>query len=161
MYIGTFFANKLPDAYFQMVYPEEKKMNPFSELKEYKTLLVDDDDLIRDSLSRAFASKACSLRTVESAAEGLEALQKEDFDIVISELRLPGKGGLCFLKQAASRRPQALHVLFTSYRDDHLLAETSFVGIDDLVEKPFSINTLASALVLSLKKQEKKSNVLK
>jgi DNA-binding NtrC family response regulator len=133
-------------------------MSPFSELKKFKTLLVDDDDLIRDSLSLAFSSRGCAIRTVESAEEGLEAMQNENFNIVISDLRLPGEGGIAFLQAAASRHPEAVNVLLTAYRDDHLLAETDFVDIHELVEKPFSAGSLASTLAFSIKSKSRNQN---
>ena len=48
-------------------------MDSFEKLKNKKTLLVDDDGLIRDSLSMAFLSRGCTIKTVESAEKGIEA----------------------------------------------------------------------------------------
>ena len=59
-------------------------MNPFNQLKQVKTLLVDDDELIRDSLSMAFKNKGCSMRVAGTAEEGLQAVNQEKFDIIIS-----------------------------------------------------------------------------
>ena len=60
-------------------------MNSFNELKKFKTLLVDDDELIRDSLKIAFSAKGCAMRVAESAEEGLQAIREEKFDIIISD----------------------------------------------------------------------------
>ena len=49
---------------------KEKKMNAFDELKQVKTLLVDDDEFIRNSLELAFKTKGCPLQVAESAEEG-------------------------------------------------------------------------------------------
>ena len=70
-------------------------------LKKIKTLLVDDDEFIRDSLKIAFKAKGCALQVAESAEEGLEAVREESFDIIISDFRLPCMNGLEFLKLAA------------------------------------------------------------
>jgi two-component system response regulator HydG len=72
-------------------------MNPFENLKKKKTLLVDDDELIRDSLSIAFKKKGFLLQTAETAEEGLQALKREAFDIIISDFKLPRMNGLEFL----------------------------------------------------------------
>ena len=53
-------------------------------------LLVDDDGLIRDSLSMAFLSRGCDLKAVESAEKGIEVLKNEHFDIIISDFKLTG-----------------------------------------------------------------------
>ena len=52
-------------------------MNSFNELKKLKTLLVDDDELIRDSLKIAFTAKGCAMRVAETAEEGLQAVKEE------------------------------------------------------------------------------------
>jgi len=60
-------------------------MYQFNPLKEKKTLLVDDDELLRDSLKMMFATYGCFMRTEKSAEAGLRALSEEKFDIIISD----------------------------------------------------------------------------
>lgn len=62
-------------------------MNPFNELKQFKTLLFDDDVFIRDSLKIAFTAKGCSRRVAETAEDGLQAIKEEQFDIIVRDLR--------------------------------------------------------------------------
>jgi len=125
----------------------EDKMNYFNRLKSIKTLLVDDDEFIRDSLSIAFTNKGCFLETAENAEEGLLALKKERFDIIISDLRLPGKDGLEFFKSVRNSQPDSLCVLITAYRDKFISSEISAMGIHDFIEKPFSVGALVKSLV--------------
>ena len=65
-------------------------MNSFEQLKKYRTLLVDDDEFIRNSLRMVFNNKGCFLETAETAEEGLRILEEKKYDIIISDLRLPG-----------------------------------------------------------------------
>jgi DNA-binding NtrC family response regulator len=134
-----------------------KKMNPFNELKQVKTLLVDDDELIRDSLKIAFANKGCSMRVAETAEEGLQAIKEEQFDIIISDFRLPGMNGLDFLKLATRTHPQAVNILITAYRDEYLFTEAIRMGVTEFIDKPFSVKALAELLAVSLKRRAKKS----
>jgi len=131
-------------------------MNPFNELKEVKTLLVDDDEFIRDSLKIAFTTKGCSMRVAVTAEEGLQAIKEEQFDIIISDFRLPGMNGLDFLKLASVTHPQAVNILITAYRDEHLFSEAIRMGITEFIDKPFSVKALAELLTVSLKRQAKK-----
>jgi DNA-binding NtrC family response regulator len=131
-------------------------MNPFNELKQVKTLLVDDDELIRDSLSIAFKNKGCFIRAAESAEEGLKAIKEEQFDIIISDFRLPGINGLDFLKLATVTHPNAVHILITAYRDDYMFSEAVRLGVAEFIQKPFSVKALVALLALSLKRQTKK-----
>ena len=131
-------------------------MNPFNELKDFKTLLVDDDEFIRDSLKIAFTTKGCSLRVAETAEEGLQAVKEEQFDIIISDFRLPGMNGLDFLKMATATRPAAVNILITAYRDEYMFSEALRMGVTEFIEKPFSVKALVALLALSLKRQTKK-----
>ena len=131
---------------------KKKKMNPFIKLKEMKTLLVDDDELIRDSLIMAFQNQGCFMQAVETAEDGLRALKKERFDIVISDLRLPGITGLEFLELAKSFQPKTVSVLITAYRDNDFAIAASSIGVNDFIEKPFSVRVLAETLARLVKK---------
>ena len=131
-------------------------MNPFNELKQVKTLLVDDDEFIRDSLKIAFATKGCAMRVAETAEEGLQAIKEERFDIIISDFRLPGINGLDFLKLATITYPEAINILITAYRDEYLFSEAIRMGVTEFIDKPFSVKALAELLAVSLKRQAKK-----
>jgi two-component system response regulator HydG len=128
-------------------------MNPFNELKQVKTLLVDDDEFIRDSLKIAFTTKGCPIRVAETAEEGLQAIKEEQFDIIISDFKLPGMNGLDFLKLATVTQPQAVHILITAYRDEYCFSEAIRIGVSEFIEKPFSVKALVALLALSLKRQ--------
>lgn len=130
-------------------------MNPFNELKQVKTLLVDDDEFIRDSLKIAFATKDCPLQAVETAEQGLEAIKEEQFDIIISDFRLPGMNGLDFLKLATATQPTAVNILITAYRDEYCFSEAVRIGVSEFIEKPFSVKALVAVLALALKRQTK------
>ena len=121
-------------------------MNPFETLKKKKTLLVDDDELIRDSLSIAFKNKGCLLQTAETAEEGLKALKKESFDIIVSDFKLPGIDGIEFLKLATAYHPNSVKILITAYGDKDTFSEALGAGAQDFIEKPFSIRMLIDSL---------------
>jgi len=135
-------------------------MNPFRELKGTKTLLVDDDELIRDSLNIAFTNKGCFMRTTETAEDGLRALEEESFDIIISDFKLPGIDGLEFLRLVAASYPNTVRVLITAYGDTYVASEATAVGAYDFIEKPFSVKTLAETLALSIEARAKERHVI-
>ena len=132
-----------------------KKMDAFDELKQVKTLLVDDDEFIRNSLELAFKTKGCPLQVAQSAEEGLKAIKEQPFDIILSDLRLPGMSGLDFLKLTTVTHPDAIRFLITAYRDDRFVSEAIRSGIHQLIDKPFTINVLVSMLAVELKRQSK------
>ena len=129
-------------------------MGAFNKLKKLKTLLVDDDELIRDSLNIAFETKGCFMRTVETAEEALKAMEVEHFDIIISDFRLPGTDGLEFFKRANISLKDTITVLITAYRDKDISSEASEIGINDFIEKPFLLGTLFESLARLIKSQK-------
>ena len=121
-------------------------MNSFSKLRAMKTLLVDDDDFIRDSLKIVFNNQRCFLQTAVNAEEGLKALEREKFNIVLSDARLPGTDGLSFLKSVGIVQPDTLRVLITSYGDKSCTSMVSGGCVHEYIEKPFSVEYLAESL---------------
>jgi len=120
--------------------------NAFDTLKSLRILLVDDDELIRDSLSLAFKSRGCHLMAHESAEEALETLRAEHFDIIISDFKLPGIDGLKFFKSAMISSPDSINILITAYREKRIVSEAFRSGVHDFIEKPFSPRKLISAV---------------
>ena len=121
-------------------------MDPFSTLESMRTLLVDDDELIRDSISLAFANKGCFLRATETAEEGLQALKDDSFDVIISDLKLPGMDGLEFFKLLRASCPNTVKILITAYGDKEVVSDACRIGIHEFISKPFSVKTLLKAL---------------
>ena len=131
-------------------------MDPFDKLKEMKILLIDDDEWIRDSLSIYFESRGCNLKALETAEEGIEALKKQDYDIIVTDYRLPGMDGLEFLKRIQDSHPQAMKILITAYRSEDVVSKAIRIGIHDFIDKPFTTKTIEDSLSRLL--QDQKNN---
>ena len=123
-----------------------KFTNRFNNLKALRILLVDDDELIRDSLSMVFISRGCHFLACESAEAALQALGSDGFDIIISDFKLPGINGLTFLKTTAITAPHSIRILITAYPEKGIIAEALGSGVDDFIEKPFSPQKLITAV---------------
>lgn len=95
------------------------------------------------------------MRAAESAEEGFKAIKEEQFDVIISDFRLPGINGLDFLKLASVTHPHAVNILITAYRDEYIFSEAIRMGVTEFIEKPFSVKVLVNLLALALKQQEK------
>jgi DNA-binding NtrC family response regulator len=119
-----------------------------------KILLIDDDEWIRDSLGLYFEDEGCQLLALETAEEGIEALKKEDYDIIVTDYRLPGMDGLEFLKRIQETQPNALKVLITAYRNKEVVSEAVKMGINDFIDKPFTAKTIEDSLSRLLQERE-------
>jgi len=135
-------------------------MDPFSKIKKMKTLLIDDDELIRDSLSMAFSTKGCFLMAVGSAEEGLCAVQENEFDIIISDFSLPGMNGIDFFKQAVIDQTDSMNVLITGNVRSKNLIKKNKAKVHDFVQKPFSVTQLAHSIAaLTESRKQKRQNL--
>jgi len=121
-------------------------MDLFTKLKKMKILLIDDDEWIRDSLSVFFESEGCQLQALETAEEALNALSGQTYNIIIADYRLPGMDGLAFFKHIQESQPEILKILITAYKTDAVVSEAMDLGVNDLIEKPFTTNSIEASL---------------
>lgn len=80
-------------------------------------LFVDDEPGILSALRRLFRPHGYRIFIAESGAAGLEILDKESIDLVISDMRMPEMDGAAFLKEVRSRWPNVMRILLTGYAD--------------------------------------------
>ncbi len=126
--------------------PETSEMDFFSELKNLRVLLVDDDEWIRHSLGLYFEEEGCHILALETAEEGMEAVKGQEFDIVITDYRLSGMDGLEFLRLIRGICPKAKRILVTAYGNEDVITRARGIGIRDFIRKPFTSSALEASL---------------
>lgn len=117
-----------------------------TDLKNRNILLVDDDRYIRHSMMYGFKTLAKRFCTAKSAEEALVILEKERFDAIISDYRLPDMNGIDFFLCLGSAAPAQVRILISAYLDHDLLQKASQADIDAFIEKPFSRDAVAETL---------------
>jgi two-component system response regulator HydG len=122
-----------------------------------KTLLIDDDEWIRGSMSLLFEGEGCPLMAVETAEEGMERLEKQDYDMIFVDYRLPGMDGLEFLDKIRDSHSHVLTLLITAYGSGSVVSKASDLGVNGFVDKPFTMETLENALSRVIATQETSS----
>jgi DNA-binding NtrC family response regulator len=138
-------------------------MDLFTRLKSMEILLIDDDEWIRDSLRLFFESEGCRLTALETAEEGMESLKSHNYDIIVTDYRLPGMDGLEFLKKIQDTQPHAMKVLITAFRSEKIISEAARIGIQNFIDKPFTTKTIEdslSRLIENSEQEQKKSNIV-
>ena len=121
-------------------------MDIFSKLRNMKILLIDDDEWIRDSLSIFFEAEGCHIVSVETAEEGLEALRLQKYDIIITDYKLPGMDGIEFLKHIQTSQQNAKKIMITAYKSETVVKEAKKAGVQHLIAKPFTSDTIEASL---------------
>ena len=132
-------------------------MDLFSELQKMNILLIDDDEWIRHSMGIFFEFEGCHLDALETAEEGLEELKRKDYEVIIVDYRLPGMDGLEFLKLIQASSLHAIKILITAYGSKDIMSEAHELGVQDVIKKPFTIDSIEESLWRLLKEREKKN----
>ncbi|MGD9139191.1 MAG: response regulator [Desulfobacterales bacterium] len=122
-------------------------MKQFLKLKDLKTLLIDDNVIIRDTMQMFFSQKKCFLKTCETAEEGLQALEEEPYDILICDFQLPGIDGVEFFRRAAAFHPDPIKILISGYVNESAISEAFDIGVHAFIRKPFSLMAFFEQLV--------------
>jgi DNA-binding NtrC family response regulator len=131
---------------------DQEESRIYNKLRNREILLVDDDELIRDSLTLFFTGEGIHLSAYESAEKGLEALEKNDYDIIIVDYRLPGMDGVEFFKHIQETHENVLKILITAYKDHKVVSEADKIGIQDFIEKPFTSKRIEQVLSLLIER---------
>jgi two-component system, OmpR family, response regulator VanR len=122
--------------------------NDINKSKALSLLLIDDEELIRDSLNIAFESEFRNFLAVESAEKGLDVLGSMKFDVIICDYQLQGMNGLDFLKHVSFLYPDVMRLLITAYGDDEELIKLAWsIGVNDIIVKPFSPDIIVKSIV--------------
>ena len=114
-------------------------------LQDKHVLLVDDDMWIRNSLKMLFESEGCNLSSVQTAEEGLEKLNRQSFDIILVDYRLPGMNGIEFLHHIHTSHPDIMKILITAYGSDEVYSKARILGVKEFIDKPLTYESLVKA----------------
>ena len=129
-------------------------MDLFKKLKGMEIMLIDDDEWIRDSLCIFFESEGCHITALETAEEGMEAIKKHNYDILVTDYRLPGMDGLELLRHVRGTQPHIMTILITAYKSEDIVSEAIKLGVQDFIDKPFTTETIEKSLIQLLRKRE-------
>ena len=123
-----------------------------------QVLVVDDEEIMRDSCSQILSSLKCSVKVSESGEKALDIMKDEFFDIVILDLKMPGMSGMEVLKRIKEDSPDTIVIVITGYATIDSAVEAMKNGAYDFIAKPFMPDRLR---VIVNRAMEKRKLILK
>lgn len=114
-----------------------------------RLLIVDDEETLTFSLYQTFitAPIECEVVTASSGEEALKRLTEAQYDLVITDVAMPGISGLELLSDIKARYPATRVVVITAYGSDEREEEARQLGADSYLEKPFELRELKNLVI--------------
>ncbi len=136
---GTAFIIHLPTGYGE-VEPVVKEVSPIKESRQARILVIDDEDSVRDILSRMLKTKGHQVVVASNGEEGIERFRSEPFDIVFTDLGMPRLSGWEVGKAIKGINPKIPIAMITGWGMELDREKMNESGIDLIVSKPFNFD---------------------
>lgn len=106
--------------------------------KRGKILVVDDDPVVTLSCKRILGAEGYNIITVDKGKDGIKRISGEEFDLLISDIRLPDINGMDVVKESRIIQPKLDVVIITGYPNLEDAKESVQLGVFEYIEKPFT-----------------------
>jgi len=118
----------------------------------YKVLVVDDEEPVRRLLEDLLKKEKCTVKFATSGEEALDIIGKEDFEVVLLDIKLPGISGLDTLKKIKERKPYLIVIMITGFGyNEELIAKSKELGCSGYIGKDMPISQIISNFKLFAK----------
>ena len=107
-------------------------------------LVIDDEQIVLKSIKKFLEGHGYGVEIAQSGAEALEKIQKEKFDLIISDVRMPGMSGVETLKEIREKYQEQNNIkiptiIITGYSSDEAQDQAADLGVVDFLYKPFEL----------------------
>ncbi len=113
-------------------------------------LMVDDEESARTSVEMYLQDLDYEVHTAASAEEGLEKLDEYLPDVLLVDLRMPGKDGFYLIQEAQKRSSATAIIVLSGYADISKAVRATKMGVCQFIEKPFSLRQITAAVEQAL-----------
>src|SRR3990170_3114397 len=107
-----------------------------------KVLVAEDERGMRELLAIVFKKEGHDVILCEDGKIAIEAMKKEIFDIVITDLKMPGVDGMSVLKTVKELSPDTIVIIITAFGTTDTAIEAMKAGAYDYITKPFKIDEI-------------------
>lgn len=103
-----------------------------------RVLVIDDEQIVLDSVEKILAEEGCQVDKARNSREGLDRALGEQYDLVLTDVRMPEIGGMRVLRDIKRARPSLPVVIITGYATVQSAVQAMKLGATDYLEKPFT-----------------------
>jgi two-component system response regulator HydG len=115
-----------------------------------RILVIDDDELVNDFIQEALRRMGHVAESASNAEEGLREIRERSFDIVFTDVRMPGASGMEVLKQVKERFPETMVIMVTAFGTVQLAVDAMKAGAFEFMLKPCSPEQIEMVTVRAL-----------
>ena len=119
-----------------------------------RILVIDDDDAVRQSTERMLRAAGFSVQTASTGEEGLDLAKDGAFDVILSDMRMPGLSGLEVLRMLRNREIDSAFLIMTGFGTVETAVEAMKLGAVDFVQKPFFRDELLARIRSAAEKRQ-------
>jgi putative two-component system response regulator len=118
-----------------------------------KLLIVDDEVAIRNLLRYKLSKEGYQCEEADSAEQTLDKLRSNQTDLVILDIKMPGRSGAEILSDIKADYPHTAVIMATAVTEASIAIECMKQGADDYVCKPFNLKDVANSVIKALDKR--------
>ena len=133
---------------------------PASSRSTMRILIIDDEAAVRESLETLLTFEGFSVTIAPEGATGLDLLARDEFDLLLLDLALPGESGLDLLPRIVELRPQLPVIMITAYGTVGNVVEAIRAGADNFVQKPWDNEKLLLDIRSAIARRRAESEVV-
>jgi DNA-binding NtrC family response regulator len=121
---------------------------------KFRALVIDDEQIVLDSVKKILSKEGFEVDSSLKSPEGLDLALKRDYDIVLTDIRMPEIGGMRILRDIKRAKPALPVVIITGYATVNSAVQAMKLGSSDYIEKPFTPEELVERVNKAFKKAE-------
>jgi len=114
--------------------------------EHFDILYVEDEAFMHEMVKTFLSEKGYTIKSATSAEEALELYKENNFDILLTDLKLPKMNGVELIKACKNLQPNQKTILITAYTDPEYLVEAINTGVDKFIGKPIDFSRLQETI---------------
>ncbi|HET9369706.1 MAG TPA: response regulator [Vicinamibacterales bacterium] len=115
-----------------------------------RVLIVDDEQAVRDLVSKTLSMADYDVETADDGPTAVERLRTTDYDLLITDLKMPGMDGLSVIREARRKSNQLPIIIITGFSTEASAIEAINLGVSGYLTKPFRLPRIVSAAARAL-----------